>query len=281
VHARTAGLKACIAKCRFERRESSRREARPEIAVHRRLDEPGGSTRTTRSDNLRSRPGGLPGVPTLRSRRLGSVWSEHTLSTGSAPWPEPINAIGHLAGDRMGPRVDRIVLIGLRRSGKSTVGRLVSDAIGWTLIDTDELVHRMTGTSPADWIRERGLAAFRAAECGAVAALGGARDAVIATGGGVPLSQENREALRPGALIAYLRVDPWVLVGRTLSDPADALRPRLAAGSPSEENYVLFAERDALYRSYCDLIVDAARAPDEVAARVLDASRIEKKNLRS
>ena len=140
----------------------------------------------------------------------------------------------------MGTRVDRIVLIGLRRSGKSTVGRLVSDAIGWTLIDTDELVHRITGTSPADWIRERGLAAFRAAERGAVATLGGARDAVIATGGGVPLSEENRQILRPGALIAYLRVDPWILVGRTLSDPAAALRPPLAAGSPSEENYVLY-----------------------------------------
>jgi len=181
----------------------------------------------------------------------------------------------------MGTRVDRIVLIGLRRSGKSTVGRLVSDAIGWTLIDTDELVHRITGTSPADWIRERGLDAFRAAERGAVATLGGARNAVIATGGGVPLLEENRQILRTGALIAYLRVDPWILAGRTLTDPAAALRPQLAAGSPSEENYVLFAERDALYRGFCDLIVDGARAPNEVAARVLDASKIEKKSLRS
>src|SRR6476646_9222780 len=43
---------------------------------------PGSTTRSRPSDNLRSRPGGLPGVPNLRSRRLGSVWSAHTLSAG-------------------------------------------------------------------------------------------------------------------------------------------------------------------------------------------------------
>src|SRR6186713_2682298 len=49
--------------------------AKPERPV-----ESGNSKRATQSDNLRSRPGGLPGVPNLRSRRLGSVWSAHTLS---------------------------------------------------------------------------------------------------------------------------------------------------------------------------------------------------------
>ena len=57
-----------IVKCRLERSENS-------------------PTPTTQSDNLRSRPGGLPGVPNLRSRRLGSVWSAHTPSTRQAPVP--------------------------------------------------------------------------------------------------------------------------------------------------------------------------------------------------
>lgn len=181
----------------------------------------------------------------------------------------------------MGPRPERIVLIGLRRSGKSTVGRLLAAATGWELRDTDEMVRQATGRSPAEWIRERGVEAFRAAESAAVATLAGVRGVVISTGGGAPISEKNRQILRPGSLVAYLRVDPWVLAERAHSDPDQALRPLLGGRSAREEPFVLTAERDSLYRSFCDLVVDAARAPEAVAARILDASSLEKKNFRS
>jgi shikimate kinase len=181
----------------------------------------------------------------------------------------------------MGPLPDRIVLIGLRRSGKTTVGALLSAATGWPLRDTDEIVLATTGRSPAEWIRGAGVEAFRAAEEAAVATLAGERRVVIATGGGAPLSGKNREILRPGAFVAYLRVDPWVLAERSLHDPDAARRPPLAGRSPLEEPFLLTAERDALYRSFCDLVVDGSRSPDEVAARVLDASRTTKKNFLS
>jgi shikimate kinase len=181
----------------------------------------------------------------------------------------------------MGPRVERVVLIGLRRSGKTTVGGILAAATGWDLIDTDDLVHRMTGRTPADWIRRDGLDAFRAAERAAVATLAATRCAVIATGGGVPLAAENREILRRGALVAYLRVDPWILAERARRDPAAASRPPLSAGAPSEESFVLFAERDEIYRSFCDLVVDGASPPEEVATRIRDAFHFEKKNLPS
>jgi shikimate kinase len=181
----------------------------------------------------------------------------------------------------MGPRPERIVLIGLRRSGKSTVGRLLAAATGWELRDTDEMVRQATGRTPADWIRESGVEAFRAAESAAVATLAGVRGVVISTGGGAPVSEKNRQILRPWSLVAYLRVDPWVLAERARSDEGHALRPLLAGRSALEEPFVLTAERDSLYRSFCDLVVDGARSPDEVAARILDAPSLEKKNFRS
>jgi shikimate kinase len=178
----------------------------------------------------------------------------------------------------MGPRPDRIVLIGLRRSGKTTVGRLDAAATGWELRDTDELVARTTGRSPADWIRGEGLAAFRRAEAAVVASLAGARGVVVATGGGVPLDETNREILRVSSWVAYLRVDPWILAERASSEPDAAQRPLLAGRDLVEETFVLFAERDALYRRWCDLIVDGSRSPEEVAARIVDASPLDRKN---
>ena len=220
----------------------------------------------------RTRPG-----PSRRS----SLREDTLCAPVSTPFlaPQPLNAIGHPAGDRMGPRVDRIVLIGLRRSGKSTVGRLVSAAIGWTLDRHGRARPSDTGTSPADWIRSEGLDAFRDAERGAVATLAGARNAVIATGGGVPLSEENRrdpaawcvDRLPPGRSVDPRRPHDHRPGGRA----APAARGRI-----SERRELRFVRRARrALRSFCDLIVDGARAPDEVAARVLDASKIEKKTV--
>jgi shikimate kinase len=171
----------------------------------------------------------------------------------------------------MGTRFRRVVLIGLRRSGKTTVGGVVATKTGWTLVDTDAIVQATTGRSPADWISNDGTDAFRKVESDAVLGLAGADDVVIATGGGVPLSQKNREILRPRALVVYLRADPWALAERARRGLSGSERPLLAGGSASEESFVLFAERDALYRSFCDLMVDATRPPSDVAAAVVGA----------
>jgi shikimate kinase len=169
----------------------------------------------------------------------------------------------------VGARPERIVLIGLRRSGKTTAGGLVAERLGWTSIDTDEVVEKMTGRTSADWIRDAGEGAFRDAEEAAVTSIAGVRGAVIATGGGAPLSQKNRENLRDSALIAYLRADPWVLAARARADVRREARPPLGAGRPDEEDFILFAERDGLYRSFCDVLVDASAPPAEVASAIL------------
>jgi shikimate kinase len=168
----------------------------------------------------------------------------------------------------VGARPERIVLIGLRRAGKTTAGALLARALGWRLVDTDEVVTKLTGRTPAAWIRGPGLDAFREAEASAVASLGALRRVVIATGGGVPLAEKNRKNLRESALIAYLRADPVTLAERARADSDADPRPPIATGTPDEEPFVHFAERDAAYRDFCDLVVDASRAPEAIVASI-------------
>jgi shikimate kinase len=163
----------------------------------------------------------------------------------------------------------RVVLIGLRRSGKTTVGRLVATKAQWAFVDTDELIASTTGRPPADWIRADGIEAFRVVEQSAVASLRALRDAVVATGGGVPLAEANREALREDALVVYLRADPWVLARRAAADPGAAERPPIGAATVAEEPFVHFADRDALYRDYADMLLDAGRPATDLAEAIM------------
>lgn len=171
----------------------------------------------------------------------------------------------------MGDRIERVVLIGLRRAGKTTVARVVASKIGWSVIDTDAMVLEQTGRTAGDWIEHHGIAAFREVESDAVSAAGAMRHVVIATGGGAPLSEKNRDILGLNALVAYLRADPWILRDRERIDPSTGARPRLTEVSTAEEPFVLHVERDALYRKFCNVVVDASRSPERAGAEVVEA----------
>lgn len=158
------------------------------------------------------------------------------------------------------------VLVGLRRAGKTLVGRSLAAALGRPFVDVDALVLERTGRTSAAWIRDAGLAAFREAEAEAVRAAASVAGAVIATGGGSPLREDNRAALAAGGRVIYLRLDPWTAARRAAEDPDAASRPPLAVGSARDEAFALFVERDATYRAFADAIVDASPAVERVVA---------------
>ena len=163
----------------------------------------------------------------------------------------------------MGVRPDAIVLIGQRRSGKTSVGRLLAGALGRPFLDTDAIVGELTGLEPAAWLRERGETAFREAESTAVrTAVERAikSRAVLCTGGGAPLGAGNGPLLRGAGRVVYLRVDPWILAQRSDRDRARGTapaRPALVA-EPDREPFFLHVARDPVYRETCHVIVDAS-----------------------
>ena len=67
----------------------------------------------------------------------------------------------------MGCSPKRVFLIGMMGVGKSTVGKLVADRLGWPYLDSDEWVERRTGRTVPEIFAADGEAAFRAQETAA------------------------------------------------------------------------------------------------------------------
>ena len=109
-----------------------------------------------------------------------------------------------------------VYLIGYMGAGKTTVGRLLADKLGWHFVDLDEAFHEIHGLSPADYIRTYGIEAFRKKEKYVVEDLAELpiEKVVYATGGGYPCWEDNMECLKELGTSFYLRWHPHHLAQR-------------------------------------------------------------------
>jgi len=120
-------------------------------------------------------------------------------------------------------------------SGKTTVARIAALRLGREVIDSDQVIERLTGRTVRQIFADEGEEAFRAFETAALLdALASPQPAVIAAAGGVVLREENRTALKEAnARIVWLCASPDILVARAMSgghrpllddDPAGTLQ---------------------------------------------------------
>lgn len=168
---------------------------------------------------------------------------------------------------------ERIFLIGYRGTGKTTVGRLLADRLGWTFADCDDHIEAGAGKSIAEIFAAEGEAGFRDREALVLRDLGTRERIVIATGGGVVLRPENREHLRSGGSIAWLTARPETVWARLQLDPTSrARRPNLTSAGGMDEVRALMAAREPLYREIAHFTADAdAPSPEAVVAAILTA----------
>ncbi|TAJ20893.1 MAG: 3-dehydroquinate synthase [Dehalococcoidia bacterium] len=157
------------------------------------------------------------------------------------------------------PAPRQIVLVGLSGVGKSTVGRLLAQRLGWTYVDTDDLVTAREGKTPAEIITTRGEPAFRDIESKVVAEAVRQESVVIATGGGAFQRGANRRALGERGLICFLDAMPTEIARRLQLDTT----PRPLVDGDLEANLArLDAERRPTY-NHADVWVPVQGAPDQ------------------
>ena len=110
--------------------------------------------------------------------------------------------------------------------GKSTVGAALAKKLGKTFVDADEEIERRTGKAIPDIFAQEGEAAFRRYEADVIADLTRQNRLVIACGGGVVKTPENRHALRQNGPVLWVQrpLDKLATAGRPLSKGGAALR---------------------------------------------------------
>lgn len=175
-----------------------------------------------------------------------------------------------------GPIFERIILIGYRCTGKTTVARKLARHLAWRMLDSDEEIGRKTGLTVAELFERHGEAGFRELERDTIAGIlddPSSGPLVLATGGGAILRDETRQKLRRAGHVVWLTASPETILRRLREDAATAtLRPNLTELAPLEEIVALLERRGPFYRETAHRRLDTDKlSPDEIVAEILSA----------
>jgi shikimate kinase len=165
----------------------------------------------------------------------------------------------------------RIILTGFMGAGKSTVGPLVADRLGWRFLDVDDVIESEAGATIAELFARHGEPAFRQREHETIARLAAAEALVLALGGGAIERQETRTLLltTPGTLVVHLEVELATTLARCAG--TEGTRPILADQANLASRY---HRRLPLYRTaHVSIPVDAL-TPGQAVAAILQAAQL-------
>ena len=157
-----------------------------------------------------------------------------------------------------------LILVGPMGAGKSTIGRLLAKEVRYLFKDSDKEIEQRTGAD-IPWIFDvEGEQGFREREQAMIAELCAEDVLVLATGGGVVMRPENRQAIRQGGRVIYLHTSVEQQLERT---SRDRNRPLLRTANPGRVLTELMAIRDPLYREVADIIIETDERPPRLVVQ--------------
>ena len=168
-------------------------------------------------------------------------------------------------------QADNIILVGFMASGKSHVGRILSQRTGMPLVDADSAIVERAGKSVAQIFADDGEAAFRRLEREVIAELCQGRGRIISAGGGAFVDPDNRHAMLAGGTVFCLQAQPETIYQRLRADneSGQAARPLLAGPDPLGRIEELLAQRAEVYGQAHHCIDTDELTPEEVAGKMI------------
>jgi len=162
-----------------------------------------------------------------------------------------------------------IALIGLRGAGKSTLGRLLADQIGWSFVELNKEIERQNGLSVAEIIAMYGQEGFRRMEQAALAQLLSAKELmVLATGGGIVSEPLTFDLVLSSFYTIWLKAEPEEHMARVRRQ--GDLRPMADDRSAMAELRTILRSREPLYARASAVVDTAGLTIDRAAARLID-----------
>lgn len=159
---------------------------------------------------------------------------------------------------------NNIILVGMMGAGKSTIGRQLARKLNLTFYDSDKVIEERTGVPIPTIFEIEGEAGFREREEQVIAELTALPNILLATGGGSVLRETNRQRIKAGGYVIYLRANAEHLLQRLKHDRS---RPLIQTSYPLQALRALLKAREPLYLEVADLIVPTGKQQVSVILR--------------
>lgn len=164
-----------------------------------------------------------------------------------------------------------IILIGFMGTGKTAIGKRLAQAMGKHFIDTDKEIEKVTGMTISQIFNKHGEIRFRSEEKLAIKKACSRNNAVIATGGGSVIDEDNIKNMQDCGQIICITARPEVIQARIKRKNN---RPLLQRDKSIERINELLQEREVHYRKCAEGFFDTSDEDhEEVVARILDFLR--------
>ena len=169
--------------------------------------------------------------------------------------------------------MSNVILIGYMGCGKSTIGIRLSYRLKQPFLDTDKLIEKKEETTITEIFDTKGEPYFRQKETDCIKELLKQKGSyVIATGGGLPMREQNRKLLKKLGNVVYLRVQPQTVYERLKNDTA---RPLLRTEDPLAKITSMIRERGPFYEECADVIIDVdGRSFEQILQQIVKNKEI-------
>ncbi len=156
-----------------------------------------------------------------------------------------------------------IILTGFMGVGKTSIGTRLARDLGYTFVDTDELIEADQKTTITEIFAQKGEPYFRDVETRIIQTVLENGNQVVSTGGGAVIRDENREVFKEAGLVVCLTARPEVIYERIKHETH---RPLLKVPDPMARIRDLLESRATFY-GQADLIIDTSEKSVDEAVR--------------